>query len=299
MARYHRRHRGPHWRRHVAISLTGAMYTGLVVLIFAVVKFTEGAWLVVVVFPILVFALDPAEPAVPDGSDGAGGHRQPRAGRRSRRRTRAAASTSSSMTSTSPPSPPSGTPAACGRRRCARCTSSSTTSRPTSCAQDWLRANPGIPLDFVDCPDRRLANAAANLVSAEAALPGVGVTAVLPRRSYAPIVGRLLHDRTADKMASLISRIPHAAATIVPFDVRSRVESLARRRANGAGRRRGARCHSPPRRRPSRRAAAAAPTAADPASEPISRGRTPPRPPPIADRTSGRRRGGGSRPSAR
>ena len=30
-------------------------------------------------------------------------------------------------------------------------------------------------------------------------------------------------------MASLISRIPHAAATIVPFDVRSRVESLAGR----------------------------------------------------------------------
>ncbi len=60
-------------------------------------------------------------------------------------------------------------------------------------------------------------------------LPGVGVTAVLPRRSYAPIVGRLLHDRTADKMAAVISRIPHAAATIVPFDVRSRVESMSGR----------------------------------------------------------------------
>jgi hypothetical protein len=107
--------------------------------------------------------------------------------------------------------------------------------------QDWMRANPGIPLDFVDCPDRRLANAAANLVSTEAVLPGVGVTAILPRRSYAPIVGRLLHDRTADKMAAVISRIPHAAATIVPFDVRSRVESLTRRGqgakpgADGAG----------------------------------------------------------------
>ncbi|MBO0834929.1 MAG: OB-fold nucleic acid binding domain-containing protein, partial [Actinobacteria bacterium] len=94
---------------------------------------------------------------------------------------------------------------------------------------DWLRANPGMPLDFVDCPDRRLANAAANLVAAEADLPGFGVTAILPRRSFAPVVGRLLHDRTADKMASAISRIPHAAATIVPFDVRSRVESLTSR----------------------------------------------------------------------
>src|SRR5262249_60925702 len=56
MARSHRRHRGPGWRRHLAISLAGAIYTGLVVLIFAVVKFTEGAWLVVVVFPLLVGA---------------------------------------------------------------------------------------------------------------------------------------------------------------------------------------------------------------------------------------------------
>src|SRR5260370_29970583 len=92
--------------------------------------------------------------------------------------------------------------------------------------QDWLRANTGVVLDLVDCPDRRLAKAAAEMVSAEAQLPGVGVTAVLPRRGYTPLLGRLLHDRTADKIASVVSQIPHAAATIVPFDVRRRVESL-------------------------------------------------------------------------
>jgi hypothetical protein len=85
----------------------------------------------------------------------------------------------------------------------------------------------------VDCPDRRLAAAAAAMVSAEAVLPGVGVTAILPRRSYAPLVGRILHDRTADRIAGVISNIPHAVATIVPFDVRSRVESLADRRGAG------------------------------------------------------------------
>ena len=35
----------------------GGVYTVLVVLVFAIVKFTEGAWLVVVIFPILVYAL--------------------------------------------------------------------------------------------------------------------------------------------------------------------------------------------------------------------------------------------------
>ena len=95
--------------------------------------------------------------------------------------------------------------------------------------QDWVRANTGVVLDLVDCPDRRLAKAAAEMVQAEAQLPGVGVTAVLPRRSYTPLLGRLLHDRTADRIASVVSQIPNAVATIVPFDVRRRVESLAAR----------------------------------------------------------------------
>jgi amino acid transporter len=240
MARYHRRHRGPGWRRHMAISLTGAIYTGLVVLIFAVVKFTEGAWLVVVVFPLLVIAFI-----------------------RLNRQYRMEATVLEGIGSRGkPPEPPTYSRrsvfvfiddfdlATVAGLRYAR------SLRPTSLRavhfvidnvqadklrQDWMRANPGIPLDFVDCPDRRLANAAASMVTAEAVLPGVGVTAILPRRSYAPIVGRLLHDRTADKMAAVISRIPHAAATIVPFDVRSRVESLTRRGqaakpgADGAG----------------------------------------------------------------
>ena len=37
------------------VSLSAAILLTIVVLIFAVAKFTEGAWLVVVVFPILVF----------------------------------------------------------------------------------------------------------------------------------------------------------------------------------------------------------------------------------------------------
>ena len=57
MARYHRRTREPGWRRKLAINLAGGIYTALVVLLFAVVKFTEGAWLIVIIFPLLVFLL--------------------------------------------------------------------------------------------------------------------------------------------------------------------------------------------------------------------------------------------------
>ena len=57
MARYHLRTREPGWRRRLVINMAGGVYTALVVLLFAVVKFTEGAWLIVIIFPVLVFAL--------------------------------------------------------------------------------------------------------------------------------------------------------------------------------------------------------------------------------------------------
>src|SRR6202047_3493946 len=50
-------HRGPGWRSKLLINLSAGILSTVVVAIFAVAKFTEGAWLVVVVFPILVLAL--------------------------------------------------------------------------------------------------------------------------------------------------------------------------------------------------------------------------------------------------
>ncbi len=54
---------------------------------------------------------------------------------------------------------------------------------------------------------------------------------ILPRRSYSALLGRLLHDRTADKIAAAVSRMPRSAATIVPYDVPSRVAVLQARQA--------------------------------------------------------------------
>jgi len=86
-------------------------------------------------------------------------------------------------------------------------------------------------LEFVDCPDRRLTRCAADLVAREAEVPGTQVTAILPRRSFSPLLGRLLHDRTADKIAGVVSRVPNAAATIIPFDVQNRLHVLQQRQA--------------------------------------------------------------------
>jgi hypothetical protein len=99
----------------------------------------------------------------------------------------------------------------------------------------WLAAETGVPLELVDCPDRRLARATAELVTRAVGTPDTHVTVVLPRRSYSPLTGRLLHDRTAEKIARVVSRIPHAVATIIPYDVDHKVRSLHTRQHSGGG----------------------------------------------------------------
>jgi hypothetical protein len=90
--------------------------------------------------------------------------------------------------------------------------------------QRWEHFEDEIPLRMLECPDRNLSRAAQELVLREIdERPGTKVTVLLPRRTYAPLVGRLLHDRTADKMAAAISRVPGATAQIVAYDVGSRI----------------------------------------------------------------------------
>jgi hypothetical protein len=48
------RHRDRHWRRSIAINAAGALMSALVLLIAAVTKFTHGAWLVVLLVPLIV-----------------------------------------------------------------------------------------------------------------------------------------------------------------------------------------------------------------------------------------------------
>ena len=45
----------PHWRTHLFISGLGAVITFVVMLIFAITKFTTGAWFVIILIPALVY----------------------------------------------------------------------------------------------------------------------------------------------------------------------------------------------------------------------------------------------------
>ena len=229
MAKYQSRHRTPGWRRRQVINFSAGVMTAIVVAVFAVVKFTEGAWVVLVLFAILVPALI-----------------------RMNREYAAEGEVLETISENQPPPPPHyarrtifvfvdgfdlATLAALRYARSQRPTSIRAVHfvidsvRADKLREKWTRADRGVTLDFIDVSDRRLTRAAAELVEREIADPGTYVTVVLPRRSYSALLGRLLHDRTADKIAAVVSRIPRSAATIIPYDVESRVRVLQERQA--------------------------------------------------------------------
>jgi amino acid transporter len=228
MAKYHKRVKEPGWRRRRVINMTAAVYTVMVVIIFAVVKFTEGAWLIVIVFPLMVYLLIrlnreyrmEAEVLENIGDRRAAGipSRQPAYSRR--------------VVLIFVDDVDLATFAAIRYARGLRPTTLRAVhfvidgARAQRLQEKWIRFGQDIPLEMIDTPDRRLTRASQELVSREAAQQGTHVTVVLPRRSFAPLVGRLLHDRTADKIASVVSQVPNSAATIIPFDVESRVAVL-------------------------------------------------------------------------
>jgi len=228
MARYHRRTKEAAWRRRLTINFIGGVYTALVVVIFAIVKFTEGAWLVLVVFPIAVFAfirLNREYTMEAQVLERIGDRtKAPELPKYSRRIVYVLVDSFDLATI-----------AALRYARSLRPTTLRAVhfvidnQQAEQLREEWSRTDRGVVLDFINCSDRRVARCAAELASSEACQPGTHVTVVLPRRSYTPLLGRLLHDRTADRIAGVVSRIPNVTATIVPFDVRSRIEVLHER----------------------------------------------------------------------
>ena len=222
MTKHHLTQRDPGWRRRLVINLSAGILSTIVVGIFAVAKFTEGAWLVVVVFPILVFGL-----------------------MRLNREYRAEAAILEMFRTDRPElvkyarhkvfvfvnSVDLAVIEALRYGRGLRADELIAVHfmvdevHAQLIRKRWDHFGLDTPLRVVDCPDRRITRAAQVLViKARDEHRNTNVTVLLPRRTYAPLLGRLLHDRTADKVARAVSLIPDAAATIVPYDVESRIK---------------------------------------------------------------------------
>ena len=215
MVAKHRRERAGQWRRGIFFNGLSATVTSLVVLIFVFAKFTQGAWLIVVVGPLMYLALI----------------------RFNKQYTREQASFEAGVTSA-----PVGIRTTrvvvfvdsydlATERALQYCsTLNSYSIRAVHFDIDpmvtkrlesmWGRehsASANVNLEIVECQDRRLDRAALELVADIVRDPEVFCMVILPRRGFVSRLQRLLHDRTADQIASAVMQIPRTAATIIPY----------------------------------------------------------------------------------
>jgi len=227
MVKHHLTQKGPHWRRSVGVNAISAFLSGLVVLIFAVVKFNEGAWVIVVVGPLLYFGLIRLhrqydreavllETGAVEASEAPILRRHVVVVLVDRLDLATARALQYARTLTP------------DDLRAVHFDIDSKEARELE--EEWGRLGLArLPLDIIETPDRRIGRAAVELV-ADATLDGdTECTVLLPRRGYSRVWQRFLHDRTADKIAAVLSQVPHVAATIIPYNLPGRFGEKVRR----------------------------------------------------------------------
>ena len=217
MTRHALRNKTGAWRSKVFINALAGSISLLVVIIFSVVKFTEGAWLVLVSAPILVMTFLRLRNQYTREQDALTVKReQERATSISRHDVTVLVDSVDIAT--------------VGAIRYARSLNPHhliavhfviDDRRAEQIQRAWAASDAldDVTLELIDCPDRRLANAALDYAIRMTEKPDVELTLLLPRRAYSGFLGRLLHDQTAEQIASPISQLARVVATIVPFDV--------------------------------------------------------------------------------
>lgn len=217
MAKHAYVHRLGAWKVKFVINGLSGSVSLLVVLIFSVVKFNQGAWLVLITAPIMVISFlrlrrqYTKEQNILDVKQ-----EQERATTIARHDVTVLVDSVDIAT--------------VGAVRYARSLKPRNLKavhfviddlRAEQIAKAWAASHAldDVTLELIDCPDRRLPNAAVDYAIKMTEKADVELTLLLPRRSYSRFLGRLLHDRTAEAIAAPISQLPRVVATIVPFDV--------------------------------------------------------------------------------
>ncbi|MFF7342156.1 APC family permease [Streptomyces sp. NPDC008163] len=220
---YHMRRREPLRRMKITVNALAAAVSGAVVLIFAVTKFDEGAWLVVVVFPLGVSMLirinreyrreAAALERLPTGAD--------------RPRTRRhqvfvlvetldlAALKALRYAHELRPDTVRAVHFAIDEAHARRLSAVWASTAATT-----------VELEVVACPDRRLRHAMRELAVRTTQDGETSLTVLVPRRLYANALGKLLHRGTGEKMSRALEQLPHVAVTILPFNASHAMQAL-------------------------------------------------------------------------
>ena len=217
MLKHALRNRTGSWKAKVFIHGLAGSVSSVIVVIFSVVKFTEGAWLVLVTAPIMVVSFLRLRRQYTREQEALSvKQHQERATSIARHDVTVLVDNVDIAT--------------VGAIRYARSLKPRELTavhfviddrRADAIQKAWAASDAleDVTLELIDCPDRRLANSALDYAIRMTEKPDVELTLLLPRRSYSGFLGRLLHDQTAEEIAAPISQLPRVVATIVPFDV--------------------------------------------------------------------------------
>ena len=217
MARHSRRTKPDSWKVKYVINGLAGSVSLLIVIIFSVVKFTQGAWLVLVISPILVISFLRLRRQYTNEQTALSVKQEHERATSIARHDVTVLVDNVDL-------------ATVGAIRYARSLKPRKLSavhfviddrRAAEIQEAWANSDAldDVTLELIDCPDQRLPNAALEYAIRMTDKQDVELTLLLPRRAYSGFLGRLLHDQTAEKIAAPISQLQRVVATIVPFDV--------------------------------------------------------------------------------
>jgi amino acid transporter len=224
MTRHHLRTKAAGWRRSVAINGTAGAVCFLVVLIFAITEFTSGAWVVVVVMPILIYGLmkTNAQYRAEDSVLAEGVALEACEAPVLRRHTaivlvdRIDLATARAIQYARNLTPDD----------LYAVHFNIDNRRAEAIMSRWRDLGLSrMPLEVIEVADRRMSHAAVEMVSRAARDGQTEVSVLIPTRAYRRSWAVLLHGKNANRLVRVLGQVPHVNATIVPFNVADLADS--------------------------------------------------------------------------
>jgi hypothetical protein len=215
MAKHHITHKEPNWKRGLLINGIGALLSLLVLIIVTVVKFRDGAWVILVLVPVMVYGVVRLNRTYhaedvelhEDAQALAEAHTM---------RTHSVVVLVDTLDAAT-----------------ARAIQYARTLQPDDLRavhfdlDSWRTSQlvtawgdlgfTRFPLDIVECPDRRMPRAALEMAAHATADCDTELSILIPRREYTKVWHRLLHDRSSNAIVAALGDTPHCNVTIVPY----------------------------------------------------------------------------------
>ena len=218
MTRHHLRTKEPGWRKSVAVNGTAAAVCLLVVLIFAITEFTRGAWVVVVVMPLLIYGLmkTNAQYRTEDAVLAEGAALRACEAPVLRHHTaivlvdRIDLATARAIQYARNLTPD----------ELYAVHFNIDNRRAEAIMHRWQDLGlTRLPLEVIEVPDRRLTRAVVQMAARAAGDGQTEVSILIPTRAYRRSWAVLLHGKNANRLIRVLGQIPHVNATVVPFNV--------------------------------------------------------------------------------